>query len=146
MRSIIVMVWLCIWEEATRGNIFLDQETIETGAVQRILLLTGASPIIAHRVAYQWNLWQNWEWAFPAPWDTLTMKCPKTWSNMTMKGPCWLEVGPCQLPLQRLKLDNYKMLTFNTPLKGVQGGDKKYGTLFSGMSPNSCIFSYLEKH
>ena len=31
---------------------------------------------------------------------------------------------PFQLPLQRLKHDHYKMLTFNTSLKGVQGGDK----------------------
>ena len=36
-----------------------------------------------------------------------------------------LEVGPCQLPLQRLNHDHDKMLTFNIPLKGVQGGDKK---------------------
>ena len=33
--------------------------------------------------------------------------------------------GPCQLPLQRLNHDHYKMLTFNTPLKGVQDGVKK---------------------
>ena len=44
---------------------------------------------------------------------------------VAMKGPCWLEAGPCQLPLQRLNHDYYKMLTFNTPLKGLQGGDKK---------------------
>ena len=57
------------------------------------------------------------------------------------------------------------MLTFLTPLKGVQGGDKKNKALcalgktqkirpsdsqmFSGKDfyeSNSCIFSYLEKH
>ena len=49
---------------------------------------------------------------------------------VAVKGPCWLEVGPCQLPLQRLNHDYYKMLTFNTPLKGVQGGDKKIKSSF----------------
>ena len=29
-----------MWEEATRGNIFLDQEASKTGMVQRLLLLT----------------------------------------------------------------------------------------------------------
>ena len=57
------------------------------------------------------------------------------------------------------------MLTFLTPLKGVQGGDKKHKALcalgktqkirpsdsqmFSGkdfMSPNPCLFLHPEKH
>ena len=45
-----------IWEEATRGNIFLDQETSKTGMVWRLLLFTGPGPVTAHWVAYQWNL------------------------------------------------------------------------------------------
>ena len=82
---------------------------------------------------------------------------------VAMKGRCWLEGGPCQLPLQRLNHDCHKMLTFNTPLKGVQGGDKKIRhsvlwkkTRKTGLqivkcfqvkiftNANSCIFSYLE--
>ena len=41
-----------------------------------ILLLTGPSPVTAHWVAYQWNLQQTWEWAFPALWDKMVLKCP----------------------------------------------------------------------
>ena len=65
----------------------------------------------------------------------------------------------------KIKYDHYKMLTFNTPLKGVQGRDKKirHFVLWENpgktgfrivrcfqvkifMSPNSCIFPYIEKH
>ena len=106
-----------MWEEATRGNIFLDQEASKVGIVQRLLLFTRPGQVTTHWVACQCNVCWTWEWAFPAPQDTLTIKCPQTWSNMTMKRPCWLEVGPCQLPLQRLNHDLYKMLTFTTPWK-----------------------------
>ena len=34
-----------------------------------------ASPVIAHWVAYQWNLCQTWKWAFLAPWNEMVMKC-----------------------------------------------------------------------
>ena len=82
---------------------------------------------------------------------------------IAMKGPCWLEVGPCQLPLQRLNHDHYKMLNFNMPWKEFRVETKKirHSVLWekprkSGlqivrcfqvkifMSPNSYIFSYLQ--
>ena len=49
-------ITLWIWEEATRGNIFLDQEASNTAMVQRLLLLTRPGPITAQQVARQWNL------------------------------------------------------------------------------------------
>ena len=59
-----------------------------------------------------------------ALWDTMIMKYPPNMVKyVAMKGLCLLE--SYQLPLQRSNHDHYKMLTFNTPLKGVQGGDKK---------------------
>ena len=68
----------------------------------------------------------------------MTMKCTQNMvKHVAMKGPCWLEFGPCQLSLQILNHDHYKMLTFNTFLKGVQGGHKKYGTLYSGKNPEN---------
>ena len=45
-----------IWEEATRGNIFLDQEASKTALVQRVLLLTRPGVVTAYGVACQWNL------------------------------------------------------------------------------------------
>ena len=34
---------------------------------------------------------------------------------VAMKGPYRLEIGTCQLPLQRLNHDHCNLLTFNTP-------------------------------
>ena len=87
--------------------------------VQRLfLLLTRPGPITAHWMASQWDLPEIWEWAFPAPWDTIAMKCPPNMVKyVAMKGPCWLEIGTCQLSLQRLHHDHWKLLTFNTPWK-----------------------------
>ena len=50
--------------------------TITRRQVSRDLWLLRPSPVIAHWVSYQQNLLQNWEWAFPATWDKLVMKCP----------------------------------------------------------------------
>ena len=89
--------------------------------VQRLLQLTSPGPITAHWVAYQWNLPWTWEWAFPALRDTMGMKRPQSMvTYMAMKGPCWLGVGTCQLPLQRLHHDHCKLLTFNTPWKELR--------------------------
>ena len=72
--------------------------------------------------------------------------------------------GPCQLPLQRLNHNHYNTLTFNTFLERSAGWRQKIRHSVLGkprktglqivrcfqvkifMSPNSCIFSYLEKH
>ena len=105
------------------------------------------------------------EWAFSALRGTMGMKCTQSMVKyVAMKGPCWLEVGTCQLPLQRLHHDHCKLLTFNTPWKEFRveiknkalcalGKTQKNwpsdSQMFSGkdfMSPNSCIFSHLEKH
>ena len=166
MRSIIIMVWLCIWEEATRGNIFLDQETSETGVVQRILLLTGPSLIIAHWVAYQGNLRQTWEWAFPAPWDKMVMKwAPNCGQTHGHKRVLQLETGTCYLPLQWLNSGHYSCWPSTSPewnsawkseirhsLCALEKMDKtglqivRYLQVKIFFSPNSCIFSYVEKH
>ena len=53
------------------------------------------------------------------------MKCPQNMVKYDYEGVLLLEVAPCQLPLQRVNHYHYKMLTFNTPLKGIQGGNKK---------------------
>ena len=37
-----------MWEETTRGNIFLDQEANKTDMVQRLLLLARPGLVIAH--------------------------------------------------------------------------------------------------
>ena len=56
----------------------------------------------------------------------MTMKCPQNMVKcVAVKGPCWLEVGPCQLPLQRLNHDHHKMLTLNTPLERSSGWRQK---------------------
>ena len=78
----------------------------------------------------------------PLPSPAMTMTCPQNMVKyVALKGPCWLEVGPCQLPLQRLNHDSHKMLTFNTPLKGVQAGDKKIRhSVCSGKNPGKQAF------
>ena len=96
----------------SNSNIFLDQEASKTGVVQRLLPLTMPGPITAHRVACQWNLPWIWKWAFPAPQDTVARKClPNMAKYVAVKGPSWLEVGTCQLPLQRLHHCHCKLLT-----------------------------------
>ena len=80
---------------------------------------------------------------------------------MSKKGLCQLKTDTCHL--QRLNHGRCNCW-LSTPLKGVQGENQEWGTLCSGknwqnrpsdseifsekyfMSPNSCIFSYLEKH
>ena len=109
--------------------------------VQRLLLLTRPGLVTTHWVACQWNLCSTLEWAFPALQDTMTMKCPQNMvKNVAMKGSFWVKVGPCQLALQRLNHDHYKMLTFNTTLRGVQGGEEKirHSVLWGGNRPSDC--------
>ena len=116
MKFIIIMVWLCVWEETTRGNIFLDQQTSEIGVVQRVLLLTGPSRVTAYWVTYQWNLQQTWEWAFPALWDKMVRKCPPNHGQTHgHKGALWLETGTCHLPLQRLNHGHYSRWPSTSP-------------------------------
>ena len=46
------------------------------------------------------------------------MKCPQNMVKyVALKGSCWLEVGPCQLPLQRLNHDHYKCWPSSPPWK-----------------------------
>ena len=57
-----------------------------------------------------------------------------------------LSIGTCHLPLQGLNRVLLQLLAFNTPLKRVQDGEKKWGTLCSGKngqngSSDSEIFS-----
>ena len=82
---------------------------------------------------------------------------------MSKKGLCPLKTDTCHLHLQRLNHGRCNCW-LSMPLIGVQGENQERGTLCSGknwqnmpsdsyifsgedfMSPNSCIFSYLEKH
>ena len=130
--------------------------------VQRLLLLLRPGPITALWVAYQWNLLGM---SLPSSVrHNGHEKAPNMVKYVAMKGPCWLEIGTCQLPLQRLHHDHYKLLTFHTPWKEfrveirnkalcalgkTQKNRPSDSQMFSGkdfMSPNSCIFPYLEKH
>ena len=116
MKFIILMVWLCIWEEATRGNIFLDQQTSETSVVQRLLLLTRPSQVTAHWVTYQWNLQQTWEWAFPVLWNKMVMKSPLNHGQThDHKRALLLEIGTCHLPLQILNRGHYSCWPLTSP-------------------------------
>ena len=68
--------------------------------------------MIAHRVAYQWNLCQTWEWAFLAPWDEMFMNCPQNHGQIyDYKGALPTENWhlPSTSPLQ--------LLPFNIPWK-----------------------------
>ena len=96
--------------------------------------------------------------------DAIQPSHPLSSQYAAMKGPCWQEVGTCQLPLQRLHYNHCKLLTFNTLWKEFtveirnkalcalgkpQKNRPSDSQMFSGkdfISPNSCIFSYLEKH
>ena len=116
MKPIVIMVWLCIWEEATRRNVFLDQETSETGEVERLLLLTGPSPITARWVAHRRNLRQIWEWAFPVLWDKVVMKCPPNYGQTQgHTGALQLETGTCHGHLQRLNHGHYSCWPSTSP-------------------------------
>ena len=83
---------------------------------------------------------------------------------VAMNGPSWLEVGPWQLPLQRLNMTTvrcwpstapwkFRVETKNKALCALGKKPGKTGLQIVGyfqvkifMSSNSCIFSYLEKH
>ena len=126
-----MLIYTFIWdqtrEEATRGNIFLDQEASNTSVVQRPLLLASSGPITAHCEAYQQKLQQNWEWAFLAPWDTMAMKCPQTRVKfMTQRGSTNWKL---HLPSASTKIKSWSLQASDLQgqLKGVQGGDQRHG-------------------
>ena len=97
MKPIVIMVWLCIWEEATRRNVFLDQ-------------------ITARWVAHRWNLRQIWEWAFPVLWDKVVMKCPPNYGQTQgHTGALQLETGTCHGHLQRLNHGHYSCWPSTSP-------------------------------
>ena len=113
LKSIIIMVWLCIWEEVTRGNIFLDQETSETGAVQRLLLLTGPSPVTAHWVEMKST---DLGMSLLSTWDKMVIKSPSNHGQpQGHKGALRLETGTCRLPLQRLNHGHYSRWFSTSP-------------------------------
>ena len=94
--------------------------------VQRLLLLSRPGSIKAHWVASQWDLPGTWEWAFPAPWDTMAMKFPPNMVKyVAMKVPCWLE----KLALASYLYKDYIMTTAccwpSTPLERNSGWSEK---------------------
>ena len=111
----------------TRENVSWTKKLVRQ-VVQRILdTVLWPSPVIAHWMAYWRNICQTWELsAFSVPWETMVMRCaPKiTVKLMTMKGPYQLKTDTCHLPLQRSNHGHCSCWPL-TPLKGVQGGDKK---------------------
>ena len=131
---------------------------------QRLLLLTGPSPVTAHWVACQWNLQEIWEWAFSAPWDRWSWYAPQTVVKlMAIKGHCdWtLALAVC---LYKDWIMDTTATDLQHPLNGIQGRNQKLGPhcvlwkmdktglrtvryfqvkIF--LSPNFCIFWYLEK-
>ena len=100
--------------------------------VQRLLLLTRPGVVTTHWGACQRNLCWNWEWAFPAPQDTMSMICPPNMAQCDYEGALLTESWP--LPAASTKIKSWPLqdADLQPPLKGVQGGDKKWGTLCSG--------------
>ena len=49
--------------------------TITRKQVSRDFWLVRSRPVIAHWMAYEQNLFQNYTWAFLATWDKMVMKC-----------------------------------------------------------------------
>ena len=148
--------------------------TITRRQVSRDVWLLRPSPVIAHWVSYHQNLLQNWEWAFPATWGKMVMKCPPKYgriydhkgavstTNGTYQEHCqWLNnKGICHLHLQRLNPMLLYLLTFNNPW-GSSGWSEALcapgnlvGQVFRELDVfsnrfydlNPCISSYLEKH
>ena len=133
------VIMLSIWEEATRRTIFLSQEASKTAMVQKLWLLTRPGLITAH---WGMSMESSLELGMSLPSTTRhrAMKCPQSIvKQVAVKGPCWLEVGTGQLPLQRW---SWPLLAADLrhPLKGVQGGDQKQGTLCSGKNLEELAF------
>ena len=55
----------------------------------------------------------------------------KTFSRMSMANTCQLQTDTCCLPLQELTHALFAAADFQLHLKGVQGGEQKWGTLCS---------------
>ena len=165
MKSIIVAIWLSILEETTRGNVFLDQEASKTGVVQRFLLFTGPSPVTAQSGQSVKSL-TDLGISLPSTMGQDGHEMPQTMVKlMAIIGSCWLETGTWQPPLQRLNHGHYSCWTLTPPerswgwkseirhsLCALGKMDKTglqivwYFQVKIFLSPNSCIFSYLEKH
>ena len=133
--------------------------------VQRILdTVLCPSPVTAHWMACQQNLCQTWEWTFSAPWDKMVKECTPQNHGQVYKQKGALPTENWHLPSTSTKIKSWplQLLTFNFPerISGWKSGMRhsvlweKTGRtglqidLFKKgfMSPNSCIFSYLEKH
>ena len=141
---IYTFIWDQTWEEATRGNIFLNQEASNTSVVQRLLLLARPGPITAHWEAYQQKLRQNWEWAFLAPWDTMAWNAPKLGPNLWPKGVLPTGNCTCHLPLQRLIHDPCKLLTLRVSWKEFRVVIRGMGKNWKNRPSDSQTFSGKE--
>ena len=130
--------------------------------VQRILdTVLWPSPVMAHWVTCQQNLCQTWEWTFSATWDKTV---PQNHGEVyEQKGALPTENWHFLSTSTKIKSWPLQLLTFNSPERnsGWKSGMRHSvlweklqnrpsdNQIFSGedfMSPNSCIFSYLEKH
>ena len=133
--------------------------------VQRILdIVLWPSPVTAHWVACQQNLCQTWERTFSAPWDIMVMKCPPQNHGQVYEQKGALPTEDWHLPSTSTEIKSWplQLLTFNGPERSSRWKSgmrhsvlwkhwqnrPSESSIFSGdfMSPNSCIFSYLEKH
>ena len=113
---------------------------------------------MAHWVAWQWNLFSPGNDQFLALWGKMVMKCP-SYHGQIYDPEGTLPTENWHLPSISVRIKSWATAAADLqhPLKGVQGGDQERGTLCSGedgqnrpsedfVSPNSCIFSYPEKH
>ena len=135
--------------------------------VQRILdAVLWPTPVTAHWEAGRQNLCQTWEWTFLAPWDKVVMKCPPQSHGQVCEQKGALPVEDWHLPSTSTAIISWPLNCWHSmTLKGVQGQEWRSrmrhscsgknwqnrpsdSQIFSRdfMSPNSCIFSYLEKH
>ena len=121
----IVIMLLCIWDKATRGNIFLDYETTsQTDMAQEFCYFH--SPVTTYCVTFQKNLHQTWEWAFTVLQDKMVIKYPPDHGQINAHEEA-LPTGKCRLlcASAKIKLGAAATADFEHPLKRVHGRNQE---------------------
>ena len=99
---------------SNRGDIFLDQESSRTGMVQRLLLFTRPMESLL-----------DLGMSLPSTVGHIDHEMPPKHGHICgFEGALLTRSWPLPAASAKIKCDHYKVLTFTTPLKGVQGGNK----------------------
>ena len=112
-----------MWEDATRGNIFLDHNWLVRQVVQRLFAtVIRPSPVRAHWVALSAKSLPDLGMSIPSTmgWKGHEMPLKTMVEYTTMGKPCEPEVGTCHLPLHRVRHEPLQLLTLNSPLKELR--------------------------